>query len=40
VKPYTVPELRAAIEIALRKHNTETAMRRALSARSPVAQPE
>ena len=33
LKPYTVPELKAAIEIALHKHNTETAMRRALSAR-------
>jgi CheY-like chemotaxis protein len=37
LKPYTVPELQAAIEIALHKHNTETAMRRALSARLPVA---
>ena len=35
LKPYTVPELKAAIEIALHKHNTETAMRQALSARLP-----
>jgi DNA-binding NtrC family response regulator len=34
LKPYTVPELKATIEIALHKHNTETAMRRALSSRS------
>jgi CheY-like chemotaxis protein len=41
VKPYTVPELKAAIDIAFHKHNTETAMRRALSSRLPadVAQP-
>src|SRR5205807_10637721 len=41
LKPYTVPELKAAIDIALHKHNTETAMRRSLSARLPasVAQP-
>src|SRR5256885_8964568 len=31
LKPYTAPELKAAIDIALHKHNTETAMRRALS---------
>jgi CheY-like chemotaxis protein len=37
LKPYTVPELKAAIEIALHKHNTETAMRRTLSSRLPVA---
>ena len=37
LKPYTVPELKAAIEIALHKHKTETAMRRALSARLPIA---
>jgi CheY-like chemotaxis protein len=37
LKPYTVPELKAAIEIALHKHNTESAMRRTLSARLPVA---
>jgi len=37
LKPYTVPELKAAIEIALHKHNTETAMRQTLSARLPVA---
>jgi DNA-binding response OmpR family regulator len=37
LKPYTARELKAAIEIALHKHNTETAMRRALSARLPVA---
>ena len=42
LKPYTVRELKAAIEIALHKHNTETAMRRALSSRLPagVAQPQ
>jgi hypothetical protein len=42
LKPYTVPELKAAIDIALHKHNTETAMRRALSARLPagVVQPQ
>jgi CheY-like chemotaxis protein len=34
LKPYTVPELKAAIEIALHKHKTETAMRRALSPRT------
>ena len=36
LKPYTVPELKAAIEIALHKHNTESSMRRALSARLPA----
>jgi DNA-binding response OmpR family regulator len=36
LKPYTVRELKAAIEIALHKHNTETAMRRALSSRLPA----
>ena len=42
LKPYTVRELKAVIEIALRKHDTETAMRRALSSRLPagVAQPQ
>ena len=41
-KPYTVRELKAVIEIALHKHHTETAMRRALSSRLPagVAQPQ
>jgi CheY-like chemotaxis protein len=34
LKPYTVPELKAAIEIALHKHKTESAMRRALSPRA------
>jgi CheY-like chemotaxis protein len=33
LKPYTVPELKAAIEIALHKHKTESAMRRALTSR-------
>ena len=33
LKPYTVPELKAAIEIALHKHKTESAMRRALNSR-------
>jgi DNA-binding response OmpR family regulator len=33
LKPYTVPELKAAIEIALHKSTTETAMRNALSSR-------
>jgi len=33
VKPYTAPELKAAIDIALHKHRTETAMRRALNSR-------
>jgi len=32
LKPYTLPELKAAIEIALHKHKSETAMRRALSS--------
>ncbi len=42
LKPYTVRELKAVIEIALHKHNTETAMRRALGSRLPagVAQPQ
>ena len=42
LKPYTVRELKAVIEIALHKHDTETAMRRALSSRLPagVAQPQ
>ena len=35
LKPYTVPELKAAIEIALHKHKTETAMRDALNSRRP-----
>ena len=41
LKPCAVPELKAAIDIALHKHNTETAMRRALSAPLPagVVQP-
>jgi hypothetical protein len=30
---HTVPELKAAIDIALHKHNTEITMRRALSSR-------
>jgi CheY-like chemotaxis protein len=30
LKPYTAPELKAAIDIALHKHKTESAMRRAL----------
>lgn len=33
VKPYTARELKAAIDIALHKHKTESAMRRALSSR-------
>jgi DNA-binding response OmpR family regulator len=33
LKPYTVPELKAAIEIALHKHKTESTMRNALSSR-------
>ena len=33
VKPYTTPELKAEIDIALHKHKTERAMRRALSSR-------
>jgi CheY-like chemotaxis protein len=36
LKPYTVSELKVAIEIALHKHKTENAMRRALSSRLPV----
>jgi CheY-like chemotaxis protein len=41
LKPYTVPEVKAAIDIALHKHKSETAMRQALSARMSigVAQP-
>ena len=35
LKPYTSSELKAAIEIALRKHETERGMRRALSSRAP-----
>jgi CheY-like chemotaxis protein len=34
LKPYTAPELKAAIDIALHKHKTETAMRRALDSRT------
>jgi CheY-like chemotaxis protein len=37
LKPYTTPELKAAIDVALHKHNTEIAMRQALSARLPAA---
>jgi two-component system cell cycle sensor histidine kinase/response regulator CckA len=37
LKPYTVPELKAAIEIALHKHETESAMRRALRSRAASA---
>ena len=33
LKPYTTPELKAAIDIALHKHKTESSMRRALSLR-------
>ena len=36
LKPYTVPELKATIEVTLHKHRSETAMRRALSARLPA----
>jgi CheY-like chemotaxis protein len=36
LKPYTMPELKAAIEIALHKHKSETAMRRALRRRLPA----
>jgi CheY-like chemotaxis protein len=36
LKPYTMPELKAAIDIALHKHTTEIAMRRALSSRLPA----
>ena len=36
LKPYTAPELKAAIDIALHKHKSETAMRRALGARLPT----
>ena len=36
LKPYTAPELKAAIEVALHKHKSETAMRRALSSRLPA----
>jgi len=36
LKPYTVSELKVSIEIALHKHNTENAMRRALSSRLQV----
>ena len=39
LKPYTVPELKAAIEIALHKHKTESAMRRALSPRAQARMP-
>ena len=35
LKPYTSSELKAAIEIALHKHETEHGMRRALSSRAP-----
>ena len=37
LKPYTVPELKAGIDIALHKHKSETAMRQALSARLPAS---
>lgn len=36
LKPYTVPELKAAIEIGLHKHKTESTMRNALSSRLAV----
>ncbi len=41
LKPYTTPELKAAIDIALHKHKTESAMRRALGSKTPanVAEP-
>jgi CheY-like chemotaxis protein len=35
LKPYTVPELKAAIDLALHKHKSEAAMRRALGTRLP-----
>jgi DNA-binding response OmpR family regulator len=34
LKPYTMPELKAAIEIAMHKHKTESTMRRALNSRT------
>jgi CheY-like chemotaxis protein len=37
VKPYTTPELKAEIDIALHKHKTESMMRRALSLPVPRA---
>jgi CheY-like chemotaxis protein len=37
LKPYTSPELKAVIEIALHKHKTESAMRRALTSRAAAA---
>ena len=37
LKPYTVPELKAAIEIALHKHQTESTMRSALNARTSLS---
>jgi DNA-binding response OmpR family regulator len=37
LKPYTIPELKATIEIALHKHTTETTMRNALSSRMPLS---
>src|SRR5262245_42562896 len=40
LKPYTVPELKAAIDIAFHKHKTEIAMRRALSSRLPTGVPQ
>jgi len=40
LKPYTTPELKAAIDIALHKHKTETAMRRALNPRMSANGPQ
>jgi DNA-binding response OmpR family regulator len=37
LKPYTSPELKAAIDIALHKHKTERGMRRALRSRAPAS---
>ena len=37
LKPYTVPELKATIEIALHKHKTESTMRSALNARMSLS---
>lgn len=34
LKPYTAPELKATIEMALHKHTRESAMRQALASRS------
>lgn len=40
LKPYTLPELKAAIDIAMHKHKTESAMRRELNSRMSAKVPQ